>query len=52
MVAVGMPPNMDSVQAVWSSGWAAFQAIISWDIPCQPEMSLWLTILPLRTCGT
>ena len=52
IVAVGIPPNIDSVQAVWSSGWAAFHSIISWDIPCQPEMSLWLTILPPSTWGT
>ena len=52
MVAVGIPPNIDSVQAVWSSGWAAFHSIISWDMPCQPEMSLWFTILPASTWGT
>ena len=52
MVAVGIPPNIDSVHAVWSSGCAAFHSIISCDMPCHPEMSLWLTIFPERTSGT
>ena len=52
IVAVGMPPNIESVQAVWSSGWAEFHSIISLAIPCHPEMSLWFTILPESTSGT
>ena len=52
MVAVGIPPNIDSVQAVLSSGWVLFHWSISWAMPLQPEISLWLITLPPSTCGT
>ena len=49
---VGIPPNIESLQSAGSSGWAAFQVRASCDIPFQPLISLWFTILPVSTCGT
>ena len=52
MVVLGMPPNMDSVHAVLSCGCSLFHWRVSCAIPRQPEISDWLTIFPVRTCGT
>ena len=53
MVAVvGIPPNMEFVHAVGSSGCAALWVIASLAIPFQDAISLWFTILPSSTCGT
>ena len=52
MVTFGMPPNIELVHAVLSSGWAWLYSIVSRAMPCHPEMSDWLTIFPLSTWGT
>ena len=50
--AVGIPLNIDPVHAALSPGCALSQLIFSWAIPCQPEISPWLTTLPSSTSGT
>ena len=53
MVAVvGMPPNIEFVHAVGSSGCAALWVMASFAMPFHDAISLWFTILPLNTCGT
>ena len=49
MVAVGIPPNIDSVHAVLSEGWALFHSKSSCTMPRHPELSLWFMIFPLST---
>ena len=50
MVAVvGMPPNMELVHAVGSSGCASLWVMASLAIPFHEAISLWFTILPSST---
>ena len=49
---VGIPPNIEFVQRVLSSGWAALCRASSLVIPFQADVSDWLRTLPDRTSGT
>ncbi len=50
MVAVvGIPPNIEFVHSVGSSGWAALYVTASFAMPFHEAMSLWFTIFPPST---